>query len=282
MSEFKESIEIPRGTHTEDKCPFCPPNEEPSSKTSHIGEDNDSEILSKNLEASGDRKYNHLYSDSQYGDYSAEAHHLICGNEVLKEEGEMEKFLVVQGRKTSKGAYGKLEPNDVGYDINAHENGVWLPSVPLMFMKTNGQNPDVWWGKKRNSKDKRKRLSEKEKSEISFIVMQETELQFHKGPHGKIGEPHNNYAVMAISRLRQLTVFVEHYSTKCPMDADGAKRTDPPFRPPYAIVPRLHSLSRALKAELEGRPESWNYFISEHALECSRFWKLERLKDRLR
>jgi len=281
--EFLELVAIPDG-HVADKCPFCPHEKaKDADKTSYIGKNNNSKTLAENLTANGDPKAKHLYYDSEFGiyrRYSAEAHHLVCGNEVLKEEGEVEKYLVKQSKQTSKGAAGYLQPNDVGYDVNCSGNGIWLPSVPDMFRKAAGkQEPDRWWGdqtdwnKKHPSKPPRISLDEWEKADAAFIVMDVVKRQFHKGSHGNVGEPHNNYVVMAIDRLQMVTIFLQHFADVCPMEDDGTPRDKPPYYPPNGIVQILNSLSRNLEHELDGHPSEWNYFISEYALKCAEWWK---------
>ena len=142
------------------------------------------------MENVGDLKEDHLYVDVDfdlYRQYSAEAHHLICGNEVLKEEGEVECYLIKRTKNSSKGQVGYLEPNDVGYDVNSAKNGIWVPSVPDMFRKIDGE-PNRWWGdqKKWNKEHvnmpPRVSIDEWEKIDAAFIVMESVKRQFHKGP----------------------------------------------------------------------------------------------------
>lgn len=279
MTEFLELVKIPDGPHAPDKCPFCPIEKKKAGPRSYIGKDNNSKTLGDNLEAIQDKKADHLYEDSECGKYSAEAHHAICGNEVLGDERELEQYLVKQGKKTTKGGAGLLMPGDVGYDVNSAENGIWLPSVPYMFMWSKKKTPEEWWGdqtgwnRKHPRRKQRQSLTEDEKEEIAFAVMEAVQRQFHKGPHGSVGEPHNNYVKMAIDRLRQVTAFVTHFAEVCPMDDDGEPKTDPPYYPPFGVIALLNALSLNLKKELQGPPESWNYFISEFALECANYWK---------
>lgn len=288
MPEFGEVIAVPdAGMHVEEKCPFCPVDKQKRDLTSYIGKDNDSTKLASKLTANSDPKSNHLYFDVEfeiYRRYSAEAHHLICGNEVMKEEGEIEKYLIHTSKKTSQGSAGFLDPNDVGYDINNAKNGIWLPSVPDIFRKADGE-PDFWWGDQSDWNRKnptllsRVSIGEWQRGDAAFIVMEAVKRQFHKGPHEDVGDATNNYVVMAISRLRQVTVFLEHFAENCPMENDGSKRKQPPYVPPYGIIALLDLLSKSLAKELKGHPGSWNYYISEFALQCSQWWKRQSVTE---
>jgi hypothetical protein len=281
--EFGEAVSFTPGVHEPEKCPFCPLEKKTDpDKKARIGKDNDSETLGKNLAAARDLKAEHLYYDCDfeiYRTYSAEAHHLICGNEVMKEEAQVEKYLIKEGAQTSKGAAGYLKPNDVAYDINGAGNGIWLPSVPDMFRAIGKKKPDRWWGdqtrwnKKHPDKPQRASLEEWEKADAAFIVMGAVKRQFHKGEHGAVGQPHDNYVKMAIGRLSLVSLLAEHYSDLCPMEEDETPRDKPPYWPAHGLAKILDLLSDNLKAELEGPPESWNFYISEFARSCSLQWK---------
>jgi hypothetical protein len=261
--EFKEAV-APPVIHVDEKCPFCPVDKKPNDKiVAKIGEDNAPSTLGKNLIAAGIPKKDYLEDEDDvlaYGEFSAEAHHLICGNEVLKEEGEVEKYLIKEARQTSKGAAGLLKPRDVPYDVNAAENGIWLPSTRDEFRITKrGQPPEsgtLWSG-----------LEESEKENDAFAVMEGVKRQFHKGSHGNAGQPHNNYVKEAIARLKQVRVWVSKYSEICPMEEDAPKK-EPPYYPPDGIVDMLNLLSANLRKELIGPPETWNFFISDLAWKC--------------
>ncbi len=123
MSEFLEAVNIPdvHGSIEDTKCPFCPIVIGPAPEhVAKIGRDNSSETLGSNLEGI-DPKSNHLYEDSEHGQYSVEAHHLICGNEILGDEKEVEKYLITQNKQTTKGKPGLIENelHDVNWDVNA-------------------------------------------------------------------------------------------------------------------------------------------------------------------
>ena len=78
---------------------------------------------------------------------------------------------------------------------------------------------------------------------------------------------------MALNRLRQVTVYLNHFAETCPMENDDSARDEPPFYPPYKVIRILNLLSDSLEQELKGPPSTWNYYISEYALQCSTWWK---------
>lgn len=273
--EFCEAVKILDSGHESDKCPFCPIVTKPPSPApvAKIGRDNNSNTLGSNLEGNDppDPKSDHLYEDSEHGQYSAEAHHIICGNEILGDEKEVEKYLITQNKMTTKKKPGKIENtlHDVDWDVNAARNGIWLPSVPDMYRIVEiGKEPEVWWGKQ-TKKSGRKFLSKSEKKHISFLVMSNVKRQFHKGSHKSAALPDDSYVLYGINELKKVKVFLKYYSKECPMeDGTKTKRDKEPFRPPHGIAHIMDLLSDHLKRELVGEPTSWNYFISEYAMEC--------------
>lgn len=270
MTQFGEAISIPVSGHEPDKCCFCPIETKKNPKNiAKIGKDNNSSTLGINLTASGDPIINHLFEDSVHGMYSAEAHHIICGNEILGEEKEVEKYLITQNKKTTKGSEGYIENtlHDVAWDVNSARNGIWLPSVPDMYRVVDG-DPDVWWGKQ-SKKSGREFLKESEKNDIAFIVMTKVKRQFHKGSHTSAAPPHQSYVKLGIRELKKVRLVLEYYSKECPMeDGDEKKRDKAPYRPPHKIAHTLDLLSDRLERELCGAPASWEFFISKLALKC--------------
>lgn len=276
MTEFAEAVAIPLSGHESEKCCFCPlEKEQEPTRVAKIGKHNASTTLDKNLEAIGDKKANHLYIDSVHGDYSLEAHHLICGNEILGDEKEVEKYLITQNKTTTKGAAGLIENtlHDVAWDVNAARNGIWLPSVPDLYRIIDG-DPSIWWGEQ-TKKSGRKFLTEPEKENISFIVMKAVGRQFHKGSHTSAAPPDKSYVRFGLDNLNKVTKVLEYYSKTCPMeDGDKKKRDGPPYRPPHKIAKTLDLLSDVLKKELIGAPSTWKFFISKFALKCHVWDKL--------
>jgi len=257
--------------HDKNKCPFCKEDAPAEKGVAVIGKDNNSKTLGDNLESSPDPdpKADHLYEDSEHGMYSAEAHHLICGNEILGDHKHMEKFLVTTTKDTSKHGKGFIEDElgDVPWDVNSSRNGIWLPSVPDMYRKTGGKAPDVWWGYQKKSTG-RTSLRVKQKREIAYKVMEAEKLQFHKGSHKNAAKPERNYVKLGKEELDNIKKFVKYYSKECPTETNGKKRGTQPIYPPCGLATILDLLSDRLKMELEGHPRSWNYFISVLAREC--------------
>ena len=270
MSEFGEAVQLPESGHDSDKCCFCPlEKEQIPERKAKIGKDNNSGTLGGNLRKKGDDEANHLFEDSIHGKYSVEAHHIICGNEILADEKEVEKFLITRNKQTTRKAPGHIENtlHDVEWDINAARNGIWLPSVPDKYRKIDGE-PEVWWGEQTKISG-RKYLSPSEKSKISFIVMKAVGRQFHKGSHKSAAPPHQSYVDLGIDELKKVRKVLIYYSQKCPMeDGEKKKRDSPPYRPPHGIANTLDLLSDRLKQELLGPPKTWKYFISKFALKC--------------
>jgi len=275
MTQFALAVAIPTSGHDPEKCCFCPIETKKNPKViAKIGKNNDSGTLGAALEKSSDPKSNHLYEDSEHGFYSAEAHHLICGNEILGAEKEVEKYLITQDKETTKGAAGYIEKtlHDVDWNVNAARNGIWLPSVPVVYTNKGG-DPAVWWGKQDKKKNPdRKFLKEGERNSISYVVMKEVERQFHKGPHGSAAPPHQSYVDLGIEELKKVKALLKYYSKECPMeDGRKKKRAAPPYRPPHGISTTLDLLSDRLKDELVGPPKTWKFFVSKYALRCQKW-----------
>ena len=187
MSEFLESVKIQEahGSLEDTKRPFCPIVIGPAPKiVAKIGRDNSSDTLGSNLE-DGDPKSNHLYEDSEHGQYSAEAHHIIRGNEILGDEKEIEKYLITQNKQTTKGNPGKIENelHDVDWDVNAARNGIRLPYVSDKYrIIEKGKEPDVWRGQQ-TKESGRKSQTQSQRNNIAYIRL--VIRPFKKGIDGR-------------------------------------------------------------------------------------------------
>jgi len=136
MSELLEKVWMALLPHDEERCPFCKIQSDYKSPDSKVSDENDSTVLGRNLNGSGRQDDSEIYhfvdiaakTGGIHGKYTLQAHHLICGKEILGKQRTIQSFLCKQGRHD-----GKLQPCDTGYDVNAAENGVWLPSTPAQF-----------------------------------------------------------------------------------------------------------------------------------------------------
>ncbi len=316
MEQFKKLEEHNPGE--DKKCPFCPIQEEYECPDSKVSDENNSITLGTNLEARGDLKrniLNMLYKKTKgiHGQYSAQAHHLICGKEILGAQKEIESWLCKEGTHN-----GKLQPCDTGYNVNNAENGIWLPSTPLHHKKkvkketaeklmaqlkkqsdTIGKAliniitvPLSFIGVFKNYMPELKELGFNRygnntlwgtlegdaKNIIAFAVMLKAKLQFHLSSHTapKKNEDRAEYCYVkkGIEHLDTLTMYIEHYSNKCPMEKDGTTRASSPYVPPLKLNKYLDILSRQMKGYITGHPKKWKYFISKWA------WRLSnRLKN---
>jgi hypothetical protein len=172
-------------------------------------------------------------------------HHLIPGNESLKNSG----VVPFMGDKSSIKKYSNashIKKNQfIGYDVNSAKNGVWLPS-PYALSNKNGwpaeQGMDVL--KKRPGID----LSQTEDFKEAYVaesIRQSGNLQFHMR--------HVDYSDMVRKTLDAIgDKMAGMASGNCPIAAMSASE-DGEFDAPYGLVGRLNVLSANLKRHLIGK-----------------------------
>lgn len=168
--------------------------------------------------------------------YTTAAHHLIPANQCLK-------------------AFKRLSQmcDAVGYNVNNAQNGMSLPTI--------GQKEqNVYGGKKYG------RLPPEEKLLVAYVVMEETQLQWHVGHHN--WKPLNvdtdrfphvpNYDKLVKRKLRELE---RNFKEK------GDKICKPPKGEPGSqVISKLNSESQAIKGKIAG----WDtYFVSALAQQFS-------------
>jgi hypothetical protein len=186
-----------------------------------------------------------IFSDPVHGDYSCEAHHLISGNQAMKNE-PIEEWLC-----KSKGKIVK----DTGYSINNSDNGVWLPSIPDKYKS--GE-----WGSKKYD----------EKYEIAKKAMDSNKGQFHKGPHDitdpedPFGKYHISYKDYLKKELQKLHDRIRLWASGCFL-CEKIDMENGPFKPNYKLHNMLDRLSDKVKDDLTDAPSSWSYFISKIAMD---------------
>lgn len=151
------------------------------------------------------------------------AHHLIPGNESMK---RVPKILdLIESRR------GKIKA-DIGYDINAATNGVWLPG-------SYGVSTTSPLGTKWSNYDY--------KEEYALAAMGKAGAQFH--------DRHPKYSGKVKSTLRSLADKITLLRPeKCGICKE--KLSDK-ARPPYGLVGRLNRLSRIYRSFLHGPTRKW-------------------------
>jgi hypothetical protein len=271
MTEINELVAPPEphSPGSDEDCPFCP-EPEPEKFTTHPGSANDSSVLENVMadpgclagkqggarpkDGSDQRqrasqakpKPDPIFRNNKWGAYSAEAHHLISGNQALKGH-DIEKWIVG----------GDLIKKDTGYSVNNSDNGEWLPSIP------EGHKGGAW-----------SPLSFDDKLDIAAAPMKRGKGQFHKGPHNVVDKDglvaeHTSYPKEVKRLLSDLVEVMHGWAAACPI----CKKVDPdkgPFDPNWRVHDMLDSLSRGIGVDLKGPPGHWYYFISKVALEFHR------------
>jgi hypothetical protein len=273
--QFGELV-APSGDHDPEKCPFCPP-EELKTYTTYSGDDNDSTKLTAIMidpntlaaKQSGSRPKdgkdgNQDKSEPQplppqleeldiwidtdqktnFGVFSSEAHHLISGKQALKGHA-FERWILVKGKEIIKG--------DTGYSINNADNGIHAPSIPEMHKGS--------WGK----------LHPETKEAAAFWIMDQTGIQFHKGPHNIAdieNDPdekfHMRYNKHIQKELDKMDKAMSAWAKICPVCTSSNEEGRP--QPSARVNQALDNLSRYLKRRISRPSSSWDIFLSAFAL----------------
>jgi hypothetical protein len=162
------------------------------------------------------------------------AHHLIPGNAALNKVTKLVDYLKA----------GSKIRADVGYNVNARENGIWLPG-------SYGINP--------SSVVAQKWSAYPYQNQYAIAAMKRGRAQFH--------DAHPTYSERVKTTLRTIADrIVVNHPEKCP--GCGEKLSDK-ARPPYGIVGRLENVSRRHRVFLRGPVRRWplgsGYFTSSRS-----------------
>jgi len=290
MTEIVEGVAFVLHTEDNPDCPFCPGKEEKDEYTTWRGSDNKASKLRSNMKNPSNlckiqskarpkdstdsarpvyrKPESAIYTHSDYGDYSDQAHHAISGNQILNGH-DIEKLTCED--------LGTIE-KDTGYSVNNCANGICLPAYPNAFIKGNGDLKGKWG-----------EYNPDEKIKIMEFPMADKKGQVHIGGHDiKPSEklctllesneenddaddsttdiPHHaNYPEMAKKLLQKLFDLSEkNYSKSCGFckeNTDKGKKLPPPYR----INKKLDDISEILIGYITGDPAEWQYFISTYA-----------------
>jgi hypothetical protein len=256
------AVEAP---HTEEGCPFCRPEEEVNTENvlraaydedteADNDTDNSSGTLAKNL-SNRPGPNAHEVPDIEDGEdapffdmdlagatrrewhdevYTAGtipvmygAHHLIPGNDG------MVKSDLYQGGHLGPVDDGPHADN-VGYNINSSNNGMWLPGNYAVRAKK---------GKRQKSWSSTTPAFQKA---YAYVAMLDSGRQFH--------DAHKDYSDVVRRALSDLADLVEEMDAEgCPACGEGSKKADPP----YHLNSRLNAVSQYLAKFLRRAPRYW-------------------------
>lgn len=160
----------------------------------------------------------------------AAAHHCIPGEASLAKVKTLHMFM-------RKG--GKLNlASDIGYDVNAASNGVWLPGNYAVRPGQHG------WTRKWSSFDKRF------KDEYAARAVRSARGQFH--------DAHVSYNTKVRKSLEALVDKLGKPKEKCPVCGEKFDKT----RPPYGLVGRLNYISGQHRGMLTSLSARTKKFVS--------------------
>ena len=239
-----ESIAVAVLMESSDPCSWCKQDDKPQDKTNHLHDEEDPQSGG----AADDIPENRLGNDSSKlgtalgsrPQWTVEApnnpsvstlvtpgaHHLIPGHASLRESTELLKYI----RKGD----GVITA-DIGYDVNATENGVWLPGSYGVNAGNAATGNSKW-------------SAYAHQSAYAGAAMRAAGAQFHDS-HPAYS---NNVLGTLNSIAEKLDAYRALYPKVCPYCGkditDGGK-----IKPPYGLVDKLNGVSRAHKTFLVGR-----------------------------
>ncbi len=185
--------------------------------------------------------YKKSSSDEDY-EVQYAPHHLIPGNGSLKGSAVV-PFMGDSDSidEYSEGQASKIkEDGFIGYDVNAAENGEWLPSPYALSMCNDWPSEkDVQVLKRRRLGDF-KGISEEFKTAYVAAAIETFDRQFHMS-HGDYEDKVREILDTVAERLALMSD-----GGICP-EAQKNKSSDGKFDPPYGLVARLNVLSNNLR-----------------------------------
>lgn len=151
------------------------------------------------------------------------AHHLIPGNASLNEVPSILDLI--------DASRGKVD-SDIGYDVNAAQNGVWLPAN---------------YGVRLESSFGKRWRAYSFKDDYAKAAMKRAGAQFH--------DSHPEYSGNVKTTLRKIADKINlHKPEKCGI---CGKTISDKSRPPYGLVGRLNAVSRQHRRFLSGPVRKW-------------------------
>lgn len=265
------SITKPASGKHNKSCPFCS-GKQPKTLgyNTKVGKSKDEDVLGQNLAAksqiTSDKLVGAVYplpggNDEHYGweveagvlldkapvDVPCTPHHLIPGDVMSKSDLEKQGWTKA----------GKKIIEDIGYNIDCAQNGIWLPHLP-----------EIHWTREVTVSGVKKRLGDiyklfgslpgTQKLAIGHIIMGDTNLQMHYTGHGSIKKNSKSYNSEALDKCDTIAdLMLTFWSVKCKKAKKGSK-----LYPPYGLVHLINNASRLLKIDITGTPRSWKLWVS--------------------
>lgn len=259
MTELTESVLIGMVLeHAKKDCPFCLSNEKakpdplPVSKDEASWEedadkliDNDPGELEKNMSIPRPQDW---FLEPAVADelniqkphkITPNPHHLIPGNEALKQVPTLLLWIFADK--------GKIE-NDIGYDVNNGENGIWLPS-------NNSMRGVSWW------------------SGDTYIIRKakyaKSAMKVARGLfHDRHIDPYSEFVQKILNKIADRMNGLQAQDPKCPYKVEKGQGTR--FKPPYALINRLNGVSQRLSGYLHANAKPTNYIYTSKLVKKAR------------
>jgi len=173
------------------------------------------------------------------------AHHLIPAQESLKGH-KILRYIEKQ--------HGVLE-EDLGYDVNGAENGVWLPGPYAIegWGDMTLEKEDLPTSTRRKAIAAKRRTAlpgklEGSKFQGNYAI--EAQLEFNAQFHDR----HVDYSKFVARQLEKIfLLFRLNHAYRCPKCKDSSDK----IPPPKALADRLNALSSRLRSYLVGDPSRW-------------------------
>jgi len=185
---------------------------------------------------------------------SVAAHHLIPGKESLPVSA-IKRYVWAK--------HGEIE-NDIGYDVDGAENGIWLPThqalsrgagkaqTIIIHEEENPLETKPGLSYRKLSRRAKSKRSDPEAFTTKFIplytqqAMKKMERQFH--------DSHSVYSRHVKKRLGKLAVKLDNRIGFC----DECKTKGKPYPPPFRLVFKLNNISDYYQGKLKGPPSMWD------------------------
>jgi hypothetical protein len=194
-----------------------------------------------------------IYEEAKECDYPVQyaPHHLIPGNESLK-KSPIVRFIGHADAIKHYGSISKIKDGQfIGYDVNAAENGVWLPSPYALSMHNEWPSEggiDALRVRPGESAVIAKQVADTEDFKYAFTVSAIANLK----PSRQFHMRHADYSKKVRQVLGSIGARMHVMTIKtCPL-AKNSKDASGKFDAPYALKGRLNLLSSNLRTLVTG------------------------------